>query len=104
VPRGFDLLLPILEKDAGLRASFFRNLDWMVYAARRCAEPVGADASACDGRAWRAAAADLRVGSTETAPLATCVHYAVDRAGVVGLPVPGCELKLCRRGQARGAA
>jgi feruloyl-CoA synthase len=33
-------------------------------------------------------------GSTETAPLATCVHYAVDRAGVVGLPVPGCELKL----------
>jgi feruloyl-CoA synthase len=33
-------------------------------------------------------------GSTETAPLATCVHYPVDRAGIIGLPVPGCELKL----------
>ena len=33
-------------------------------------------------------------GSTETAPMATGVHYAVDRAGIVGLPVPGCELKL----------
>src|SRR5262245_13306200 len=32
VPRGFDLLLPFLEKDAELRASFFRDLDWMVYA------------------------------------------------------------------------
>src|SRR5258708_27070557 len=33
-------------------------------------------------------------GSTETAPMATGVHYAVDRAGIIGLPVPGCELKL----------
>jgi feruloyl-CoA synthase len=26
--------------------------------------------------------------------MATGVHYAVDRAGIIGLPVPGCELKL----------
>ena len=33
-------------------------------------------------------------GSTETAPLATAVHWHIDRAGVIGVPVPGCELKL----------
>src|SRR5215831_19894588 len=33
-------------------------------------------------------------GATETAPLATQVHFAIDRPGVIGLPVPGCELKL----------
>jgi feruloyl-CoA synthase len=33
-------------------------------------------------------------GSTETAPLATGCHFRADRAGNIGLPVPGCELKL----------
>jgi feruloyl-CoA synthase len=33
-------------------------------------------------------------GSTETSPLATSVHFPMERAGVIGLPVSGCELKL----------
>jgi feruloyl-CoA synthase len=33
-------------------------------------------------------------GSTETAPLATSVHFPIERAGVIGLPVAECELKL----------
>jgi feruloyl-CoA synthase len=33
-------------------------------------------------------------GSTETAPSAAAVHYHIERAGVIGLPNPGCELKL----------
>ena len=33
-------------------------------------------------------------GSTETSPLATQVHFHIARAGVIGLPVAGCELKL----------
>jgi len=95
VPRGFDLLLPFLEKDAGLRANFFRRLDLMVYAGaalpQNLWERVQQLALVERGErlplisAW---------GSTETAPLATCVHYPVDRAGIIGLPVPGCELKL----------
>ena len=95
VPRGFDLLLPFLEKDAGLRASFFRRLDLMVYAGaalpQNLWERMRQLALAERGEpvplisAW---------GSTETAPLATGVHYSVDRAGIIGLPVPGCELKL----------
>src|SRR5690606_4702270 len=37
-------------------------------------------------------------GATETAPLVAAVHWSIDRAGVVGLPVPGCELKLVPSG------
>ena len=33
VPRGYDLLLPFLEKDAELRRNFFRDLDVLFYAA-----------------------------------------------------------------------
>ena len=33
-------------------------------------------------------------GMTETAPCATAVHFAIGRAGVIGLPVPGCDILL----------
>ncbi len=95
VPRGFDLLVPFLEKDAELRANFFRKLDFVVYAGaalpQNLWERMKQLAEAELGRdlplvsAW---------GSTETAPMATGVHYAVGRTGNIGLPVPGCELKL----------
>jgi feruloyl-CoA synthase len=95
VPRGFDLLIPFLEKDAALRRNFFRDLDFMVYAGaslpQNLWERMQELALAERGErlplvsAW---------GSTETAPMATGVHYEVDRAGIIGLPVPGCELKL----------
>ncbi|MGD9954122.1 MAG: feruloyl-CoA synthase [Burkholderiales bacterium] len=95
VPRGFDLLLPFLEKDADLRKSFFRDLDVLFYAAaalpQNLWERLEAMAQAEKGgelamlSAW---------GSTETAPCATTVHFPIERAGVVGLPNPGCELKL----------
>jgi feruloyl-CoA synthase len=37
-------------------------------------------------------------GSTETAPLAAIVHFAIDRPAVVGNPAPGIELKLVPSG------
>jgi feruloyl-CoA synthase len=36
-------------------------------------------------------------GTTETAPAVTRVHYPIERAGVIGLPLPGTELKLVPR-------
>ena len=95
VPRGFDLLVPFLERDAGLRASFFRRLDLMVYAGAALPQNLWERMQqlALDERGSRVPLISAW-GSTETAPLATGVHYAVDRAGIIGLPVPGCELKL----------
>src|SRR5512134_407751 len=95
VPRGFDLLLPFLEKDAGLRRSFFRNLDMVFYAGAALPQNLWE-------RLERLAIAEKNGelamisswGSTETAPSAAAVHYPIVRTGVIGLPNPGCELKL----------
>ena len=99
VPRGFDLLLPYLESDAELRRSFFRNLDAVFYAGAALPQNLWARLEALavaenGGRlsmlsAW---------GSTETSPMATCVHYPIARAGVIGNPGPGTELKLVPSG------
>src|SRR6266571_127471 len=95
VPRGFDLLMPFLEKDAALRRGFFRDLDCMVYAGASLPQNLWERIQqlAVTERGARLPLISAW-GSTETAPMATGVHYAVDRAGIIGLPVPGCELKL----------
>jgi len=95
VPRGFDLLIPFLEQDAALRRNFFRELDFMVYAGAALPQNLWERMQQL-ALAERGAQLPLvsAWGSTETAPMATGVHYAVDRAGIIGLPVPGCELKL----------
>jgi len=89
VPRGYDLLLPFLEKDAELRRNFFRDLDVLFYAAAALPQNLWERLQKLSDvtllSAW---------GSTETAPLATSVHWRIERAGVIGLPVAGCELKL----------
>lgn len=36
-------------------------------------------------------------GMTETSPMSTSVHFPIDRAGVIGLPVPGTEVRLAPR-------
>jgi feruloyl-CoA synthase len=99
VPRGFDLLLPVLESDDRLRHSFFAKLDAMFYAGaalpqnlydrlHRLAASQGA----------RGAMMLSGWGSTETAPVATVVHFPIDRPTVVGNPLPGVELKLVPSG------
>jgi feruloyl-CoA synthase len=37
-------------------------------------------------------------GSTETSPAITSAHWKLDRAGVIGLPLPGTELKFVPNG------
>jgi feruloyl-CoA synthase len=91
--------MPFLEKDAALRRSFFRDLDCMVYAGASLPQNLW---ERMQQLALTECGAQLPLisawGSTETAPMATGVHYAVDRAGIIGLPVPGCELKLVPSG------
>ncbi|MDA1118223.1 MAG: feruloyl-CoA synthase [Proteobacteria bacterium] len=95
VPRGFDLLLPFLEKDADLRRSFFRHLDMLFYAAAALPQNLWERLEAMAVTEKNGELAMLSSwGSTETAPSAAAVHYHIERAGVIGLPNPGCELKL----------
>jgi feruloyl-CoA synthase len=95
VPRGFDLLLPFLEQDADLRRNFFRDLDMLFYAAAALPQNLWERLETLAMAEKNGALAMLSSwGATETAPSAAAVHYAIERAGVIGLPNPGCELKL----------
>lgn len=100
VPRGYDLLVQALEADDDLCRRFMSRLQLIFYAAaalpqhlwealdrlarKTCGEPIPMTS------AW---------GATETAPLAADCHFQADRAGVIGLPVPGTELKLIPNGE-----
>ena len=95
VPRGYDMLVSFLEQDKELRDNFFSELDVLFYAAAALPQNLWdrlekVSVEALDARismisGW---------GSTETAPVATEVHFPTDKAGIIGLPVPGTELKF----------
>ncbi|MDF1665168.1 MAG: feruloyl-CoA synthase [Planctomycetota bacterium] len=99
VPQGFAMLIPELKANPVLRASFFARLRFMFYAGaslpQHLWEELDALALAERGQkipfvsAW---------GSTETAPLATAVHYPIPKAGIIGLPAPGTTIKLAAVG------
>ncbi len=95
VPRGYDLLLGHLERDSDLRRNFFKDLDVLFYAAAALPQNLWEriEKLAIEEKGGKLAMLSAW-GSTETSPLATQVHFPIARAGVIGLPVAGCELKL----------
>jgi len=100
VPRGYEALLPFLREDAQLRERFFSRLGLLQYAAAMLPQPI-----------WQAYE-ELAVqtcgerilwitgyGATETAPAAMFTSRGAARAGTVGLPVDGVEMKLVPAGE-----
>jgi feruloyl-CoA synthase len=95
VPRGYEMLIPHLERDAGLREVFFRDLDAVFYAAAALPQPLWEKLEDLSILATGRRVVMLSAwGSTETAPSATQVHFLIERAGVIGLPGAGTEIKL----------
>jgi len=99
VPRGYEMLIPAFEESEELRNSFFKNLKLIFYAAAALPQNVWKkyeDLSLQTRGELVTMAASW--GSTETGPLATAVHFRIDRAGVIGNPVPGTEIKMVPSG------
>jgi len=95
VPRGFQMLAPYLEQDTALRDYFFSNLDTIFYAAAALPQDLWERFEKLSMAALgKKVAMTSAWGLTESAPLATGVHFPIARAGVIGLPVPGTELEL----------
>jgi feruloyl-CoA synthase len=95
VPKGFEVLLPYLEDDPALRRRFFSRLQLMFYAGAHLAQHVW---EALQRHALETTGERILMltglGATETAPFAFMPGKEVSRAGEVGLPAPGIELKL----------
>src|SRR5690606_8011791 len=95
VPRGYDVLIPHLRADKKLRETFFRDLDFIMYAGASLPPNLWAplEEMSIQVRGERVLMLSSW-GSTETAPMAATVHYPIERAGIIGLPAPGTEIKL----------
>jgi feruloyl-CoA synthase len=95
VPRGLDLLLPLLEADDALARRFFERLRVVFYAGAALPQATWVRLQAL-ARRIRGTEVWLTTswGSTETSPAVTSAHWGLDSAGVIGLPLPGLDLKL----------
>jgi feruloyl-CoA synthase len=95
VPRGYEALLPFLRADEVLRNTFFGRLGLMQYAAAVLPQPVW---KAYEELALQTCGERILwitgYGATETAPFAMSTNRGAARAGTVGLPVDGLEMKL----------
>jgi len=95
VPRGFDMLAARLEEDPSMAERFFSRLELLFYAAAALPQSTWERLERASERARGGRVPMVSGwGATETSPLVTLVHFPIGRAGVIGLPAPGCTLKL----------
>jgi feruloyl-CoA synthase len=99
VPRGYEMLLPVLEADLELAARFLVPLRMAFYAGAgmpvsiwQRLQTLGDQVrpNVKDDPLWLTTS----WGSTETAPAVTFAHWQLDRPGVIGLPMPGVSVKF----------
>ena len=95
VPKGYEALVPYLRADETLRKNFFSRLKVMFYAGAGLNQTTWDDLTQLAVETTGERIIFLSsLGSTETSPLAIACSWEFDRAGNIGLPAPGVELKL----------
>jgi feruloyl-CoA synthase len=99
VPAGYAALLPHLERDEALARAFFKRLRLIFYAGAALPQDLWERLEAVSVRTTgERVPMTSSWGTTETAPLAVAAHYLIERAGNIGVPAPGCEVKLVPAG------
>jgi len=95
VPRGWDMLATALEQDAQLRYTFFSRTELLFCAGAALAPAVWARLQAL-AHAERGAPVRIMagLGMTETAPGCLFGTGPSQEPGYVGVPAPGCRVKL----------
>jgi feruloyl-CoA synthase len=95
VPAGYAALLPFLERDEALARAFFAKLRLIFYAGAALPQDLWARLETVSLRAiGERVQMTSSWGTTETSPMSTAAHFTIERAGPIGVPVPGVELKL----------
>jgi feruloyl-CoA synthase len=99
VPKGYEALIPHFRADEALRRNFFSRLKVLFYAGAGLNQTTWDDLTdlAVETTGERIVFLSA-IGSTETSPLALACTWDFDRAGNIGLPCPGVELKLVPNG------
>jgi feruloyl-CoA synthase len=99
VPKGFEMLVPYLKERSDFCERFFERVKLLYYAGAGLLQPVWDELeqiaiATCGHRILMFTG----LGSTETAPAAMFPGKDLQRAGEIGLPAPGVELKLVPSG------
>lgn len=95
VPVAYALLVAEAEKDKALRRRFFGELDLLFYAGASMAAPIWEKLEQyCLEESGRLPLMASSWGMTETAPSCVMVQEPVGRSGIIGVPLPGVEVKL----------
>ncbi|CBJ39853.1 coenzyme A ligase, putative long-chain-fatty-acid--CoA ligase (plasmid) [Ralstonia solanacearum CMR15] len=97
VPKGWEMLTDALERDPALREHFYARVRLFFFAGAGLSQAAwdrleGVTEAHCGERIRIMAG----LGMTETAPSCTFTTGPVMMAGYIGLPAPGCEVKLVR--------
>lgn len=95
VPVGFAILRDVMREDAELRRRYFEHLDMLFYAGATLPQDVWMDmaAMAMEVRG-EVPLMNSSWGMTETAPACLIVHEPTERAGIIGVPMTGVDVKL----------
>ncbi|KRP67032.1 feruloyl-CoA synthase [Pseudomonas orientalis] len=95
VPKGWEELVNALEQDAELRECFFARMKLFFFAAAGLSQSVW---DRLDRVAELHCGERIRMmaglGMTEAAPSCTFTTGPLSMAGYIGLPAPGCEVRL----------
>jgi feruloyl-CoA synthase len=95
IPKGFEMLTEALESDAALRERFFSKVK-LFYCAGAGLSQAAWDR--LDAVALAHCGESIRImtglGMTETSPSCTFGTGDIVQAGYVGVPAPGCRVKL----------
>lgn len=95
VPKGWDVLADALEQDEQLRHTFYKNMQFFYFAGAALSDAVWQKldrvSAQHSGRAIRMLSG---LGMTETSPSSVFTTGPLLGAGYIGLPAPGCSVKL----------
>jgi feruloyl-CoA synthase len=93
-PVAFAMLADAMERDPLLRTAFFKNLSYMAYGGATLSNDLyeRMQELAIAETGYRIPLVTM-YGATETQGV-TVVHWATERVGLIGLPLPGTTLKL----------
>lgn len=100
VPAAYTLLVDELEKDDALARHFFSRLRTLAYGGAALSQDLYERVQNVAVRvAGERIVFSSGYGATETAPTIMNVHWETERMGLIGLPLPGIEIKLAPVGQ-----
>ncbi|MCP9747334.1 feruloyl-CoA synthase [Lacihabitans sp. CS3-21] len=95
VPKGFEMLIPYFENESELREKFFEKVNILFYAGASLAQPVW---NRLEELAMKTIGEKIPIitglGCTESGPSAMFASWGGSYSGLLGVPVPGMEVKL----------